>query len=89
MLSQGSGELLIEGQLCGPARYDIKSVVRGGKRIDDGWVYADIDVIEKCFRSNHVSLRLASGKVVAVTVGSHNIDDPADVRAQLILREPL
>lgn len=80
---------MIDGQYCGLARYDIQSVVRGGKRIDDGWVYADIDVIEKCFRSNQVSLRLANKKIVPVTVGSHSIDNPTDVRAQLILKEPL
>ncbi len=87
IMSKGTGELLVKGESVGPARYDIQSVVRGGKRFDDGWVYASIDVIEKCFGSHEVSLRLANDKVVKVTVGSHDIVDPTEVRAQLILHE--
>lgn len=87
-MSKGFGELLLQGERIGPARYEIQSVLRGGKRFDDGWVYASLASIEKCFGSNQVSLRLANEKVIKVTVGSHNIVNPAEVRAQLILSEP-
>lgn len=87
-MSKGFGELLLRGESVGPARYEIQSVLRGGKRFDDGWVYASLDVIERCFGANQVSLRLANDKVIKVTVGSHDVADPAEVRAQLILNEP-
>lgn len=88
-MSKGTGELLLKGESVGTARYDIQSVVRGGKRFDDGWVYASIDAIEKCFGSHQVSLRLANNKVVKVTIGSHDVIDPGEVRAQLILHESI
>jgi len=31
-MSKGTGELLLKGESVGTARYDIQSVVRGGKR---------------------------------------------------------
>lgn len=86
-MSKGTGELLLKGKCVGPARYDIQSVVRGGKRFDDGWVYADGDVIEKCIGSHEVALRLANDKVVKVMIGPYNVIDPSEVRAQLILHE--
>ncbi len=88
-MSKGFGELLLRGKSIGPARYEIQSVVRGGKRSDDGWVYASVDIIQRCFGSHEVSLRLANDKVIKVTVGSHDVVDPAEVRAQLIVSEPL
>ncbi len=87
-MSKGFGELLLNGERVGPVRYEIQSVLRGGRRVDDGWIFASIDVIEKCFGSNQVSLRLANDKVIKVAVGSHDIVDPAEVRAQLIVSEP-